>query len=105
MDKGAGTMTQERPIAVKPVAAANTTGGSFVLPAVIADQGEKAAVVRAAKHIVKKGKAPVLKADQARELLDSIPLKICPEPQEGEEDKRPHSLIGLRDRSLVAVAV
>ena len=64
-----------------------------------------AAAVRAAKHVVKKGKTPVLKADQARELLDSIPLKIGPEPKEGEEDNRPPSLIGLRDRALIAVMV
>ena len=38
-----------------------------------------AAAVRAAKHVVKKGKTLVLKADQARELLDSIPLKIGPD--------------------------
>ncbi len=59
----------------------------------------------AAKHVVKKGKTPVLKADQARELLDSIPLKIGPEPKEGEADNRPPSLIGLRDRALIAVMV
>jgi integrase/recombinase XerD len=64
-----------------------------------------AAAVRAAKHVVKKGKTPVLKADQARELLDSIPLKIGPEPKEGEEDTRPPSLVGLRDRALIAVIV
>src|SRR5271157_5795193 len=64
-----------------------------------------AAAVRAAKHIVKKGKAPVLKADQTRELLDSISLKIGPEPKDGEEDNRPPSLIGLRDRALIAVVV
>ena len=62
-----------------------------------------AAAVRAAKHVVKKGKTPVLKADQARELLDSIPLKIGPETKEGEPDNRPPSLIGLRDRALIAV--
>ncbi len=45
-----------------------------------------AAVVRAAKHVVKKGKTPVLKADEARDLLDSIPLKIGPEPKDGEPD-------------------
>jgi integrase/recombinase XerD len=64
-----------------------------------------AAAVRAAKHVVKKGKTRVLKADEARELLDSIPLKIGPEPKEGEEDKRPPSLVGLRDRALIAVMV
>jgi len=64
-----------------------------------------AAAVRAAKHVVKKGKTPVLKADEARDLLDSIPLKIGPEPKDGEEDTRPPSLIGLRDRALIAVMV
>jgi integrase/recombinase XerD len=64
-----------------------------------------AAAVRAPKHVVKKGKTPVLKADQARELLDSIPLKIGPKPKEGQPDNRPPSLIGLRDRALIAVMV
>jgi hypothetical protein len=41
MDKDGRTMTQELAIAVKP--GALTTGGSFVLPAVVADQGEKSA--------------------------------------------------------------
>ena len=68
-------------------------------------ESNPAAAVRAAKHVVKKGKTPVLKADQARELLDSIPLKIGPEPKEGEPDNRPPSLIGLRDRALIAVMV
>ena len=68
-------------------------------------EANPAAAVRAAKHVVKKGKTPVLKADQARELLDSIPLKIGPEPKEGEPDNRPPSLIGLRDRALIAVMV
>ncbi len=64
-----------------------------------------AAAVRAAKHVVKKGKTPVLKADEARELLDSIPLKSGPQPREGEEDNRPPNLVGLRDRALIAVMV
>jgi len=64
-----------------------------------------AAAVRGPKHVVKKGKTPVLSADDARTLLDSIPLRIGPEPKEGEEDKRPPSLIGLRDRALIAVMV
>jgi len=64
-----------------------------------------AAAVRAPKHVVKKGKTPVLKADEARQLLDSIPLKIGPEPKQGEPDNRPPSLISLRDRALIAVMV
>jgi len=64
-----------------------------------------AAAVRAPKHVVKKGKTPVLAADQARQLLDSIPLKRGKEPKPGQEDKRPPCLAGLRDRALIAVMV
>jgi integrase/recombinase XerD len=48
---------------------------------------------------------PVLQADEARELLDSIPLKIGRQPKDGEPDNRPPNLIGLRDRALIAVMV
>ncbi len=41
-----------------------------------------AASVRAPKHVVKKGKTPVLSAKEARTLLDSIPLKIGREPRQ-----------------------
>jgi integrase len=64
-----------------------------------------AAAVRAAKHVVKKGKTPVLTAKDARDLLDSIPLKRGPEPPPGQEDTRLPGLIGLRDRVLIAVMV
>lgn len=53
-----------------------------------------AASVRGPKHSVKRGKTPVLDAEQARRLLDSIPL-IRPN---GEPD-----FAGLRDRALIAV--
>jgi integrase/recombinase XerD len=61
--------------------------------------------VRGPKHVVKKGKTPVLSAGEARRLLDSIPLRIGPEPNEGELDNRPPSLIGMRDRALIGVMV
>ena len=61
--------------------------------------------VRGPKHVVRKGKTHVLTADDARTLLDSIPLKIGPPPKPGEPDNRPPSLIGLRDRALIAVMV
>jgi site-specific recombinase XerD len=61
--------------------------------------------VRGPKHVVRKGKTHVLDADDARTLLDSIPLKFGPEPKPGEIDDRPPSLIGLRDRALIAVMV
>ena len=44
--------------------------------------------VRGPKHVVKRGKTPVLTTDQARELLDSIDIS---------------TLIGLRDRALIGV--
>jgi site-specific recombinase XerD len=44
--------------------------------------------VRGPRHVVKKGKTPVLNADEARQLLDSIDTS---------------TLIGLRDRALIAL--
>ncbi len=46
--------------------------------------------VRGPKHVVKKGKTPVLMASEARQLLDSIDCS---------------TIIGLRDRALIAVMV
>ncbi|HTT76555.1 MAG TPA: tyrosine-type recombinase/integrase [Candidatus Binataceae bacterium] len=64
--------------------------------------------VRGPKYIVKKGKTPVLTAEEARELLDSIPLVR----NTGGRRKRDHqaeppkpSLVGLRDRALIGVMV
>jgi len=47
-----------------------------------------AASVRGPKHVVKRGKTPVLTADEARHLLDSI---------------KTDSVVGLRDRALIAL--
>lgn len=49
-----------------------------------------AASVRGPKHVAKRGKTPVMSADQARELFDSIDT---------------NTLIGLRDRAMIAVMV
>jgi site-specific recombinase XerD len=49
-----------------------------------------AAPVRGPTHVVKKGKTPVLLADEARQLLDSIDVS---------------TIIGLRDRALIALLV
>lgn len=49
-----------------------------------------AASVRGPSHVVKRGKTPVLTADQARALLDSIDTE---------------SIVGLRDRALIGVMV
>ena len=44
--------------------------------------------VRGPKHVVKRGKTPVLTPDEARKLLDSIDVT---------------TLVGLRDRALIAM--
>ena len=55
-----------------------------------------ATAVRGPKHVVKRGKTPVLSAEQARELLDSIPVTR----KDGTPD-----LVGLRDRALIGAMV
>lgn len=49
-----------------------------------------ASSVRGPKHVVKKGKTPVLSADEARQLLDSIDVR---------------TISGLRDRALIGVMI
>lgn len=49
-----------------------------------------ASAVRGPRHVVMKGKTPVLAADEARALLDAIDAE---------------TLIGLRDRALIATMV
>jgi site-specific recombinase XerD len=56
--------------------------------------------VRGPKYIVKKGKTPVLTADEARALLDSIP--IVKPVEEGAATTQP-DLLGLRDRALIGM--
>ena len=49
-----------------------------------------AAIVRGPRHSVRRGKTPVLSADEARQLLDSIDTS---------------TLVGLRDRALIATMI
>ena len=60
--------------------------------------------VRGPKYVVKKGKTPVLTADEARELLDSIAIARKTADQDGAESAEP-ALTGLRDRALIGVMV
>jgi site-specific recombinase XerD len=60
-----------------------------------------AASVRGPKHVVRKGKTLVLSADQARHLLDSIPIAWKDE-RTGEVTP---ILVGLRDRALIGTMV
>jgi site-specific recombinase XerD len=49
-----------------------------------------AAAVRGPKHVVKKGKTPVLDGDEAKKLIDSIDVSM---------------IVGLRDRALIALLI
>ncbi len=49
-----------------------------------------AAAVRGPKHVVKRGRTPVLEADEARRLIDSINISTA---------------VGLRDRALIALLI
>ena len=49
-----------------------------------------AAAVRGPKHVVKKGKTPVLDGDEAKKLIDSIDVS---------------TVVGLRDRALIALLI
>ncbi len=53
-------------------------------------EGNPASSVRGPKHVVKKGKTPVLSASEARQLLDAIDVR---------------TIIGLRDRALIGLLV
>jgi site-specific recombinase XerD len=57
--------------------------------------------VRGPKYVVKKGKTPVLAADEARTLLDSIPI-VKAVAEDGAAVDRP-DLVGLRDRALIGL--
>ena len=59
--------------------------------------------VRGPKHVVKKGKTPVLGADEARELLDGI--KITKTVKHDGVSAEIPDITGLRDRALIGVMV
>ncbi len=60
--------------------------------------------VRGPKHVVKKGKTPVLNPAEARALLDSIPVRKIVRLADGTEQDTPH-IVGLRDRALIGLMV
>jgi integrase len=60
--------------------------------------------VRGPKYVVKKGKTPVLTAEEARELLDSIEILKQTVRPDGTESAEP-ALAGLRDRALIGIMV
>src|SRR5260370_12409671 len=60
--------------------------------------------VRGPKHVVKRGKTPVLSEEQARRLLASIEVRKTITSEDGTE-KEVSLLVGLRDRALIGVMV
>jgi site-specific recombinase XerD len=60
--------------------------------------------VRGPKHVVKRGKTPVLSQDQTRELLASIKITRTIKAEDGSGQEVPW-LVGLRDRALIGVMV
>jgi site-specific recombinase XerD len=63
-----------------------------------------AASVRGPKYSVKRGKTPVLTAEEARNLLNSIAVYEIDEETKLPDPARP-ILIGLRDRALIVLMV
>ena len=63
-----------------------------------------AQAVRGPKHVVKKGKTPVLDQDEARQLLQSIPVLEI-DKKTGQPDPNRPNVIGLRDRAIIAVCL
>ena len=62
-----------------------------------------AASVRGPKHVVNRGKTPVLSAGDARKLLDSIP--VTKKVRQGGQMFEIPDVLGLRDRALIAAMV
>jgi site-specific recombinase XerD len=60
--------------------------------------------VRGPKHVVKRGRTPVLSEEQARRLLESIKVVRKVTLSDGSEGEVPW-LVGLRDRALIGVMV
>src|SRR5271169_2335095 len=57
--------------------------------------------VRGPKHVVKRGKTPVLTEEQARRLLESVKVVRKTKMPDGTEAETPW-VVGLRDRALMA---
>jgi integrase len=58
--------------------------------------------VRGPKHVVKRGKTPVLTEEEARRLLEGIKVVKKTKTPDGTEAETPW-VVGLRDRALIAV--
>jgi site-specific recombinase XerC len=60
--------------------------------------------VRGPKHSIKKGKTPMLTAEEARTLLNSIPVTRMVK-RRGSEEQELSYITGIRDRALIGLMV
>lgn len=63
-----------------------------------------AAAVKGPRYSIQTGKTPVLSRDEAKRLLDSIPITCKVKVNDGVVEERPH-VVGLRDRALLALMI
>lgn len=82
------TRTHSAPTVKQQLAALRHLFDWLVVGQIVPDN--PAASVRGPRHVVKRGKTPVLEPDEARQLLDSIDIS---------------TLVGLRDRALIGLMV
>ena len=101
-DRTVGLRAASRPTVKQHLAAIRMLFDWLIVGQILAINPAHA--VRGPKHVVKRGKTPVLTEDQARRLLASIKIFKKVALPDGSEGEAP-SLVGLRDRALIAVMV
>jgi site-specific recombinase XerD len=101
-DRAVKVRTASRPTVKQHLAAIRMLFDWLVVGQILAINPAHA--VRGPKHVVKRGKTPVLTEEQARQLLASIKVVRKATLSDGSEAEVPW-LIGLRDRALIGVMV
>ena len=101
-DRAVKERTASRPTVKQHLAAIRMLFDWLVVGQVLAINPAHA--VRGPKHVVKRGKTPVLTEEQARRLLASIKVRKTITSEDGTEEEVPW-LVGLRDRALIGVMV
>jgi site-specific recombinase XerD len=101
-DRAVKARTASRPTVKQHLAAVRMLFDWLVVGQVLAINPAHA--VRGPKHVVKRGKTPVLSEEQARRLLASIKITKMIKAEDGSDQEVPW-LVGLRDRALIGVMV
>ena len=100
-DRAVKERTASRPTVKQHLAAIRMLFDWLVVGQVLAINPAHA--VRGPKHVVKRGKTPVLSEEQARRLLASI--KVTKTIKSADGRREVPWLVGLRDRALISVMV